>query len=190
MGQPNFDAFLNTPAETPKETKKKVQGDTPKFSINKNWLVIGGSLALALVTIGTTTVVTNGHKAKAQQTLEYVNSSMSEYQSSVAKVAENSNKLSERDFKHNVQILTKNLDTLKADKSKGITGYFVANGKYYTVIRYERETGQLFTVETTEAPNKDNLKTGTPVTLSDKWVASLVSRYSGDGGSATEKTGV
>lgn len=35
MGQPNFDAFLNTPAETPKETKKKVQGDTPKFSINK-----------------------------------------------------------------------------------------------------------------------------------------------------------
>ena len=56
----------------------------------------------------------------------------------------------------------------------------MSNGKYYNVITYDRETGQMYVVETDEKAKDKDIENGKPLTLGKEWINTLIVRLEAD----------
>lgn len=120
-------------------------------------------------------------KENATQLVELAKKEVKEAKKKAEAEQEKQNTLSKKEYTNNVKLLVKGIKTLSKKENGDITGYFVSNGKYYNVVTYDRETGQLYVIETTEkATNEDMLSEGKPLVLGKDWVSTLLVRLEAD----------
>lgn len=123
----------------------------------------------------------NTSKANASQLVELAKNEVKEAKKKAETEKEKNYTVSKKDYEKNVNLLVKGIKTLSKKKNGDIKGYFVSNEKYYNVVTYDRETGKLFVVETTEkATNREMLAQGKPIVLGEDWVNTLLVRLEAD----------
>lgn len=123
----------------------------------------------------------NTSKANATQLVELAKNEVKEAKKKAEAEKEKTYTVSKKDYEKNVDLLVKGIKTLSKKKNGDIKGYFVSNERYYNVVTYDRETGQLFVIETTEkVTNREMLAQGNPIVLSEDWVSTLLVRLEAD----------
>ena len=123
----------------------------------------------------------NTSKANATQLVELAKNEVKEAKKKAEAEKEKTYTVSKKDYEKNVDLLVKGIKTLSKKKNGDIKGYFVSNERYYNVVTYDRETGQLFVIETSEkVTNREMLAQGNPIVLSEDWVNTLLVRLEAD----------
>ena len=90
--------------------------------------------------------------------------------------------LTQEDYDNNVKVMVKGIKTLTKKDNGDISGYFISNGKYYNVVTYDRETGQIYVLETDGKPKDKDIKDGKPLVLGKEWVNTLIVRLEAESG--------
>lgn len=169
---------------TPKENKpKKFKPSNEKLNTSKlKYGIFVGACVLAVGGTGFWAVSSqNTSKANASQLVELAKKEVKETKKKAEAEKEKTFTISKKDYEKNVNLLVKGIKTLSKKKNGDIKGYFVSNEKYYNVVTYDRETGQLFVIETTEkATNHEMLAQGKPIVLGEDWVSTLLVRLEAD----------
>lgn len=169
---------------TPKENKpKKFKPSNEKLNTSKlKYGIFVGACVLAVGGTGFWAVSSqNTSKANASQLVELAKKEVKEAKKKAEAEKEKTFTISKKDYEKNVNLLVKGIKTLSKKKNGDIKGYFVSNEKYYNVVTYDRETGQLFVIETTEkATNHEMLAQGKPIVLGEDWVSTLLVRLEAD----------
>ena len=168
----------------PKENKpKKFKSSNEKLNTSKlKYGMFVGACVLAVGGAGFWAVNSqNTSKANANQLVELAKNEVKEAKKKAEAEKEKTYTVSKKDYEKNVDLLVKGIKTLSKKKNGDIKGYFVSNERYYNVVTYDRETGQLFVVETTEkVTNREMLAQGNPIVLSEDWVSTLLVRLEAD----------
>ena len=119
------------------------------------------------------------HNGNAKYNAELVSTAQSEVQKAKDEAEQEEEKkysLTKEEYNKNVDIIAKGIKTLSKKDNGDLKGYFTSNNKFYKVITYDRETGQMY-VEETDDKNKDQENSnGKPLTLSKDWINTLVVR--------------
>lgn len=174
----------NKSDNTPKENKpKKFKPSNEKLNTSKlKYGIFVGACVLAVGGTGFWAVSSqNTSKANASQLVELAKKEVKEAKKKAEAEKEKTFTISKKDYEKNVNLLVKGIKTLSKKKNGDIKGYFVSNEKYYNVVTYDRETGQLFVIETTEkATNHEMLAQGKPIVLGEDWVSTLLVRLEAD----------
>ena len=160
-------------AKIPK--KKKQKENDNKFNLKYGIFV--GACVVALVGSGAWAFVS--HNGNAKYNAELVSTAQSEVQKAKDEAEQEEEKkysLTKEEYDKNVDIIAKGIKTLSKKDNGDLKGYFTSNNKFYKVITYDRETGQMY-VEETDEKNKDQENSnGKPLTLSKDWINTLVVR--------------
>ena len=142
----------NKKAKIPK--KKKEKENDNKFNLKYGIFV--GACVVALAGSGAWAFVS--HNGNAKYNADLIATAKSE----VEKAKEEAEQEEEKKY-------------TKKDNGD-LKGYFTSNNKFYKVITYDRETGQMY-VEETDDKNKDkDNSNGKPLTLGKDWINTLVVR--------------
>lgn len=163
----------NKKAKIPK--KKKQKENDNKFNLKYGIFV--GACVVALAGSGTWAFIS--HNENAKYNAELVSTAQSEVQKAKDEAEQEEEKkysLTKEEYDKNVDIIAKGIKTLSKKDNGDLKGYFTSNNKFYKVITYDRETGQMY-VEETDEKNKDQENSnGKPLTLSKDWINTLVVR--------------
>ena len=163
----------NKKAKIPK--KKKQKENDNKFNLKYGIFV--GACVVALAGSGTWAFIS--HNENAKYNAELVSTAQSEVQKAKDEAEQEEEKkysLTKEEYNKNVDIIAKGIKTLSKKDNGDLKGYFTSNNKFYKVITYDRETGQMY-VEETDDKNKDQENSnGKPLTLSKDWINTLVVR--------------
>lgn len=163
----------NKKAKIPK--KKKQKENDNKFNLKYGIFV--GACVVALAGSGTWAFIS--HNENAKYNAELVSTAQSEVQKAKDEAEQEEEKkysLTKEEYDKNVDIIAKGIKTLSKKDNGDLKGYFTSNNKFYKVITYDRETGQMY-VEETDDKNKDQENSnGKPLTLSKDWINTLVVR--------------
>lgn len=162
----------NKKAKIPK--KKKQKENDNKFNLKYGIFV--GACVVALAGTGAWAFVS--HNENAKYNAELVSTAQSEVQKAKDEAEQEEKKysLTKEEYDKNVDIIAKGIKTLSKKDNGDLKGYFTSNNKFYKVITYDRETGQMY-VEETDDKNKDQENSnGKPLTLSKDWINTLVVR--------------
>lgn len=162
-------------AKIPKKEKQQKENDN-KFNLKYGIFV--GACIVALAGSGAWAFVS--HNGNTKYNAELIATAQSEVQ----KAKEDSEKeeekkyiLTQEEYNKNVDTLTKGIKTLSKKDNGDLTGYFKSNEKIYKVITYDRESGQMYVLETDEKnKDKDDNSNGKPLTLNKDWISTLVVR--------------
>ena len=147
----------NKKAKIPKKQKKE---NDNKFNLKYGIFV--GACVVALAGSGAWAFIS--HNGNTKYNTELIATAKSE----VEKAKE--------EYEKNVDTITKGIKTLTKKDNGDLKGYFTSNNKFYKVITYDRETGQLY-VDETDDKNKDKENSnGKPLTLGKDWINTLVAR--------------
>lgn len=179
MANANYEGFFNKEAETVEEIKAEKKAKDRSFKIQKENMLLGGTLALMVLILSGTTLIATSQRSEAKTFLTAITKQVSDLQKEKEEATERSNVLTQKKFEQNIKLLT-TLDTITTDKKNGLGGYFVASKQYYTIVKYDIATGQLFTIQTNEKPTDENIDKGIPVIMSNDWVEALVARLKAD----------
>lgn len=163
----------NKKAKIPK--KKKQKENDNKFNLKYGIFVSACVVALA----GTGAWAFISHNENTKYNAELVSTAQSEVQKAKDEAEQEEEKkysLTKEEYDKNVDIIAKGIKTLSKKNNGDLKGYFTSNNKFYKVITYDRETGQMY-VEETDDKNKDQENSnGKPLTLSKDWINTLVVR--------------
>lgn len=163
----------NKKAKIPK--KKKQKENDNKFNLKYGIFV--GACVVALAGSGTWAFIS--HNENTKYNAELVSTAQSEVQKAKDEAEQEEEKkysLTKEEYDKNVDIIAKGIKTLSKKDNGDLKGYFTSNNKFYKVITYDRETGQMY-VEETDDKNKDQENSnGKPLTLSKDWINTLVVR--------------
>ena len=162
-----------------KPTNKKPTKENSNEKLNTSKLKYGIFVGACLLAVGGTgfwaVSSQNSSKANASQLVELAKNEVKEAKKKAEAEKEKQNALTKKEYTNNVKLLVKGIKTLSKKENGDVTGYFVSNGKYYNVVTYDRETGQLYVIETTEkATSEDMLSQGNPLLLGKDWVSTLL----------------
>lgn len=168
-----------------KPTNKKPTKENSNEKLNTSKLKYGIFVGACLLAVGGTgfwaVSSQNSSKANASQLVELAKNEVKEAKKKAEAEKEKQNALTKKEYTNNVKLLVKGIKTLSKKENGDVTGYFVSNGKYYNVVTYDRETGQLYVIETTEkATSEDMLSQGNPLVLGKDWVSTLLVRLEAD----------
>lgn len=168
-----------------KPTNKKPTKESSNEKLNTSKLKYGIFVGACLLAVGGTgfwaVSSQNSSKANASQLVELAKNEVKEAKKKAEAEKEKQNALTKKEYTNNVKLLVKGIKTLSKKENGDVTGYFVSNGKYYNVVTYDRETGQLYVIETTEkATSEDMLSQGNPLVLGKDWVSTLLVRLEAD----------
>lgn len=168
-----------------KPSNKKPTKENSNEKLNTSKLKYGIFVGACLLAVGGTgfwaVSSQNSSKANASQLVELAKNEVKEAKKKAEAEKEKQNALTKKEYTNNVKLLVKGIKTLSKKENGDVTGYFVSNGKYYNVVTYDRETGQLYVIETTEkATSEDMLSQGNPLVLGKDWVSTLLVRLEAD----------
>lgn len=165
-------------AESNKKAKipeKKTKGNDNKF--NMKYGIFVGACVIALASSGAWAWIS--HNGNEKYNAEMISTAQSEVQKAKEEAEQEEEKkysLTKEEYEKNVDTITKGIKTLTKKDNGDLKGYFTSNNKFYKVITYDRETGQLY-VEETDDKNKDKEDSnGKPLTLNKEWINTLVVR--------------
>ena len=160
-------------AKIPKKQKKE---NDNKFNLKYGIFV--GACVVALAGSGAWAFVS--HNGNTKYNAELVATAQSEVQKAKEEAEQEEEKkysLTKEEYEKNVDTITKSIKTLSKKDNGDLTGYFTSNNKIYKVITYDRETGQMYVVETDEKnKDKDVNTNGKPLSLNKDWINTLVVR--------------
>ena len=163
----------NKKAKIPK--KKKEKENDNKFNLKYGIFV--GACVVALAGSGAWAFVS--HNGNAKYNADLIATAKSEVDKAKEEAEQEEEKkysLTKEEYEKNVDTITKNIKTLTKKDNGDLKGYFTSNNKFYKVITYDRETGQMY-VEETDDKNKDkDNSNGKPLTLGKDWINTLVVR--------------
>ena len=168
-----------------KPSNKKPTKENSNEKLNTSKLKYGIFVGACLLAVGGTgfwaVSSQNSSKANASQLVELAKNEVKEAKKKAEAEKEKQNALTKKEYTNNVKLLVTGIKTLSKKENGDVTGYFVSNGKYYNVVTYDRETGQLYVIETTEkATSEDMLSQGNPLVLGKDWVSTLLVRLEAD----------
>lgn len=156
--------------------KKKEKENDNKFNLKYGIFV--GACVVALSGSGAWAFVS--HNGNTKYNAELVATAQSEVQKAKEEAEQEEEKkysLTKEEYEKNVDTITKSIKTLSKKDNGDLTGYFTSNNKIYKVITYDRETGQMYVVETDEKnKDKDVNTNGKPLSLNKDWINTLVVR--------------
>lgn len=165
-------------AESNKKAKipeKKTKENDNKF--NMKYGIFVGACVIALASSGAWAWIS--HNGNEKHNAEMISTAQSEVQKAKEEAEQEEEKkysLTKEEYEKNVDTITKGIKTLTKKDNGDLKGYFTSNNKFYKVITYDRETGQLY-VEETDDKNKDKEDSnGKPLTLNKEWINTLVVR--------------
>lgn len=165
-------------AESNKKAKipeKKTKGNDNKF--NMKYGIFVGACVIALASSGAWAWIS--HNGNEKYNAEMIATAQSEVQKAKEEAEQEEEKkysLTKEEYEKNVDTIIKGIKTLTKKDNGDLKGYFTSNNKFYKVITYDRETGQLY-VEETDDKNKDKEDSnGKPLTLNKEWINTLVVR--------------
>ena len=165
-------------AESNKKAKipeKKPKENNNKF--NMKYGIFVGACVIALASSGAWAWIS--HNGNEKYNAEMISTAQSEVQKAKEEAEQAEEKkysLTKEEYEKNVDTITKGIKTLTKKDNGDLKGYFTSNNKFYKVITYDRETGQLY-VEETDDKNKDKEDSnGKPLTLNKEWINTLVVR--------------
>ena len=177
-------ARKNKKANIPTKTKKV--DDKPNKHNNKSNLKYGifvSACVVAMASAGAWAYVS--HNKNTQYNADLVATAQSEVQKAkeeAKKEEEKKYSLTQEDYENNVKVMVKGIKTLTKKDNGDISGYFISNGKYYNVVTYDRETGQIYVLETDDKPKDKEIKDGKPLVLGKEWVNTLIVRLEAEAG--------
>lgn len=166
----------NIPTKTPKKNSKKHDN---KFNVKYGIFV--GACVVAMA--GTGFWAWTSHNTSERNNTALISTAKSEVKKAkdeAKKEAEKKYSVTKEDYDNNVKIMVKGIKTLSKKSNGDLTGYFMSNGKYYNVITYDRETGQMYVVETDEKAKDKDIENGKPLTLGKEWINTLIVRLEAD----------
>ena len=167
----------NKKAKIPK--KKKEKENDNKFNLKYGIFV--GACVVAMA--GTGFWAWTSHNTSERNNTALISTAKSEVKKAkdeAKKEAEKKYSVTKEDYDNNVKIMVKGIKTLSKKSNGDLTGYFMSNGKYYNVITYDRETGQMYVVETDEKAKDKDIENGKPLTLGKEWINTLIVRLEAD----------
>ena len=164
---------------------KKVN-DKPNKHNNKSNVKYGifvSACVVAMASAGAWAFVS--HNKNAQYNADLVATAQAEVQKATEEAKKEEEKkytLTQEDYDNNVKVMVKGIKTLTKKDNGDISGYFISNGKYYNVVTYDRETGQIYVLETDGKPKDKDIKDGKPLVLGKEWVNTLTVRLEAESG--------
>lgn len=164
---------------------KKVN-DKPNKHNNKSSAKYGifvSACVVAMASAGAWAFVS--HNKNAQYNADLVATAQAEVQKATEESKKEEEKkytLTQEDYDNNVKVMVKGIKTLTKKDNGDISGYFISNGKYYNVVTYDRETGQIYVLETDGKPKDKDIKDGKPLVLGKEWVNTLIVRLEAESG--------
>ena len=164
---------------------KKVN-DKPNKHNNKSNVKYGifvSACVVAMTSAGAWAFVS--HNKNAQYNADLVATAQAEVQKATEEAKKEEEKkytLTQEDYDNNVKVMVKGIKTLTKKDNGDISGYFISNGKYYNVVTYDRETGQIYVLETDGKPKDKDIKDGKPLVLGKEWVNTLIVRLEAESG--------
>lgn len=164
---------------------KKVN-DKPNKHNNKSSVKYGifvSACVVAMASAGAWAFVS--HNKNAQYNADLVATAQAEVQKATEEAKKEEEKkytLTQEDYDNNVKVMVKGIKTLTKKDNGDISGYFISNGKYYNVVTYDRETGQIYVLETDGKPKDKDIKDGKPLVLGKEWVNTLIVRLEAESG--------
>lgn len=167
----------NKKAKIPK--KKKEKENDNKFNLKYGIFV--GACVVAMA--GTGFWAWTSHNTSERNNTALISTAKTEVKKAkdeAKKEAEKKYIVTKEDYDNNVKIMVKGIKTLSKKSNGDLTGYFMSNGKYYNVITYDRETGQMYVVETDEKAKDKDIENGKPLTLGKEWINTLIIRLEAD----------
>lgn len=170
-------------AEKKVDSKQKISNRPPKSKNEKvdlSKLKYGIFVGACVLAVGGTGLwAWTSSNANAKQNSELLAAAKDEVEQAKKKeevAQEKKYSVTKKDYKENVKLMVKGIKTLSQKDNGDLSGYFVSNEKYYNIVSYDRETGQLYVIETNEKGTKDNLEQGRPIVLEKEWVNTLLVR--------------
>lgn len=170
-------------AEKKVDGKQKISNRPPKSKNEKvdlSKLKYGIFVGACVLAVGGTGLwAWTSSNANAKQNSELLAAAKTEVEQAKKKeevAQEKKYSVTKKDYKENVKLMVKGIKTLSKKENGDLSGYFVSNEKYYNIVSYDRETGQLYVIETNEKGTKDNLEQGRPIVLEKEWVNTLLVR--------------
>ena len=164
----------NKKAKIPKKKKKQKKHDN-KFNV-KYGIFVG---ACVVTIAGAGFWAWSSHNANENYNAELIATAQSEVQKAkeeAEKEEEKKYNLTQEEYDNNVKVMVKGIKTLSKKSNGDLTGYFKSNDKYYKVITYDRETGQMYVVETDEKNKDKDANNGKPLALGKEWINTLIVR--------------
>lgn len=164
---------------------KKVN-DKPNKHNNKSNVKYGifvSACVVAMASTGAWAFVS--HNKNAKYNADLVATAQAEVQKATEEAKKEEEKkytLTQEDYDNNVKVMVKGIKTLTKKDNGDISGYFISNGKYYNVVTYDRETGQIYVLETDGKPKDKDIKDGKPLVLGKEWVNTLIVRLEAESG--------
>lgn len=164
---------------------KKVN-DKPNKHNNKSNVKYGifvSACVVAMTSAGAWTFVSHNNNAKYNADL--VATAQAEVQKAKEEAKKEEEKkytLTQEDYDNNVKVMVKGIKTLSKKDNGDISGYFISNGKHYNVVTYDRETGQIYVVETDNKAKEKDIENGKPLVLGKEWVNTLIVRLEAESG--------
>ena len=164
---------------------KKVN-DKPNKHNNKSnvkYGIVVSACVVAIASAGAWAFVS--HNKNAQYNADLVATAQAEVQKATEEAKKEEEKkytLTQEDYDNNVKVMVKGIKTLTKKDNGDISGYFISNGKYYNVVTYDRETGQIYVLETDGKPKDKDIKDGKPLVLGKEWVNTLIVRLEAESG--------
>lgn len=161
-------------AKIPKKEKQKENDN--KFNVKYGIFV--AVCVVALASSGAWALIF--HNGNTKYNAELVATAQSEVQKAKEEAEQEEEKkysLTKEEYDKNIATLTKGIKTLSKKDNGDLSGYFTSNEKVYKIITYDRETGQMYVLETDEKnKDKDDNSNGKPLTLNKDWINTLVTR--------------
>ena len=174
-------AQKNKKAKIPKKVDDKPKQHNNKFNVKYGIFV--SACVVAMASTGAWAFVS--HNKNAQYNADLVATAQAEVQKATEEAKKEEEKkytLTQEDYDNNVKVMVKGIKTLSKKDNGDISGYFISNGKYYNVVTYDRETGQIYVVETDGKPKDKDIENGKPLVLGKEWVNTLIVRLEAESG--------
>jgi len=174
-------AQKNKKAKIPKKVDDKPKKHNNKFNVKYGIFV--SACVVAMASTGAWAFVS--HNKNAQYNADLVATAQAEVQKATEEAKKEEEKkytLTQEDYDNNVKVMVKGIKTLSKKDNGDISGYFISNGKYYNVVTYDRETGQIYVVETDGKPKDKDIENGKPLVLGKEWVNTLIVRLEAESG--------
>ena len=165
---------------TKKVVDKKKKHDN-KFNVKYGIFVGACVVAMAGTGIWTWTSHSTSEKTRTEM-IATAKSEVQKAQEEAEKENEKKYSLNREDYNNNVKVIVKGIKTLTKKDNGDISGYFISNGKYYNVVTYDRETGQIYVLETDDKATDKDIENGKPLVLGKEWVNTLIVRLEAEAG--------
>lgn len=171
----------NKKARIPKKVDDKPKKHDNKFNVKYGIFV--SACVVAMASTGAWAFVS--HNKNAKYNADLVATAQTEVQKAkeeAKKEEEKKYSLTQEDYDNNVKVMVKGIKTLTKKDNGDISGYFISNGKHYNVVTYDRETGQIYVVETDDKAKNKDIENGKPLVLGKEWVNTLIVRLEAESG--------